>query len=85
MRAVAALQGAGVPYAVAGGHEVAVFVASVDEAATRTKRNVDVLIRRRDSDAAKQALEGAGFVHRHESGIDLFLDGPDANLGRRFI
>jgi hypothetical protein len=29
-------------------------------------------------DAAKAALEAVGFRYRHDSGIDMFLDGPDA-------
>ncbi len=78
LQAVAALEGAGVPYAIAGGHAVAVWVASVDEAATRTTRDVDVLLRRSDFEVARAALESSGFVHRHASGMDLFLDGPDS-------
>jgi hypothetical protein len=39
---------------------------------------VDLLLRRADLDAAKAALEGAGFVYRHAAGLDMFLDGPDA-------
>lgn len=78
LRAVVALEAAKVPYAVAGGNAVAAWVATVDESATRTTRDVDVLLRRSDFDAAKTALEGAGFVHRRAAGVDLFLDGPEA-------
>ena len=77
-RAVAALEAAGVPYAVAGGHAVRAWVAQVDEAAVRITRDVDILLRRNDFAAARQALEAAGFVYRHAAGIDKFLDGPDA-------
>lgn len=77
-RAVGALEGARVPYAVAGGNAVAAWVSRVDEAATRNTRDVDILVRRSDFEAVRRALEGAGFVHRHSSGLDLFLDGPDA-------
>jgi len=77
-RAVAALESAGVPYAVAGGNAVAAWVARVDEAAVRNTQDVDILLRRDDLDAAKKALEAAGFVYRHVKSIDLFLDGPDA-------
>jgi len=28
--------------------------------------------------AAREALEQAGFIHRHAAGMDMFLDGPDA-------
>jgi len=34
------------------------------------------LLRRSDLPAARHALEAAGFVYRHSSGIDMFLDGP---------
>src|SRR5579872_2982799 len=78
LRAAAALDGAGIPYAVAGGNAVALWVSRVDEAAVRNTRDVDVLIRRDDFEAAKAALGQAGFIHRHASGIEMFLDGPDA-------
>lgn len=78
LRACAALQSAGLPYAVAGGNAVALWVSRVDDAAVRNTQDVDVLLRRADLDAARAALEAAGFVHRHVGGVDMFLDGPDA-------
>lgn len=78
LRATAALEQAGVPYAVAGGHAVAAWVARVDESATRTTRDVDILIRRADLEAVKSTLEKAGFHYRHSAGVDLFLDGAEA-------
>jgi hypothetical protein len=78
LRAAKALEAAGVPYAVAGGNAVAAWVSRVDEAAVRNTQDVDILLRREDLEAARAALEGAGFVYRHSSGIDLFLDGPQA-------
>ena len=78
LRATAALEAAGVPYAVAGGNAVAAWVASVDPTAVRNTQDVDILLRRSDLDEAARALETAGFVRRHVSGIDLFLDGPNA-------
>src|SRR6266404_9757509 len=79
LRAAAALQTAGVPYAVAGGNAVAAWVSRVDEAAVRNTRDVDILLRRTDLEAAKQALETAGFVYRHTAGLEMFLDGPSAS------
>jgi hypothetical protein len=67
------------PYAIVGGNAVAAWVATVDEAAVRNTQDVDVLIRRGDFDAAKAALESAGFVHRKAAGIDLFLDNEGAS------
>ena len=78
LRSAAALEKAGVPYAVVGGNAVAAWVATVDEAAVRNTQDVDILLRRADLDAATSALASVGFVHRHVAGIDLFLDGPQA-------
>ncbi|HMF11056.1 MAG TPA: hypothetical protein VKE94_02090, partial [Gemmataceae bacterium] len=75
LRATAALEKAGVPYAVAGGNAVAVWVARVDPAAVRNTQDVDIMIRRTDLEAAKSALEGVGFFYRHVKGIDMFLEG----------
>ena len=72
------LEQAGVPYAIIGGNAVRAWVAQADEAAVRTTRDVDILLRRADWPAAKTAMEAVGFVHRHSDGIDMFLDGPDA-------
>ena len=80
LKAAAALAAANVPYAVAGGNAVALWVSRVDEGAVRNTQDVDVLIRRADFDAAKRALEGAGFVYRHSAGIDMFLDSADSKL-----
>lgn len=77
-RAAAALDSAGVPYAVAGGNAVAAWVATIDESAIRNTQDVDILLRRADLPLAKQALEAAGFVYRHVASIDMFLDGPTA-------
>src|ERR1043166_7225605 len=81
MRASAALEKAGVPYAVAGGNAVAAWVSRVDEAAVRNTRDVDIMVRRSDFSAARSALEQAGFVYRHVAGVDMFLD--DANAKAR--
>jgi hypothetical protein len=85
LRAARALETARVPYAVVGGNAVAAWVSRVDEAAVRNTRDVDILLRRADLEAARRALEAAGFVYRQVSslgqrgGLDLFLDGPKAS------
>ena len=78
-KATAALEAAGIAYAVVGGNAVAAWVSRVDEAAVRNTRDVDLLLRRADFEAAKTALAHAGFVHRHIRGVDMFLDGPAAS------
>lgn len=79
-RATAALGQAGVAYAVVGGNAVAEWVGRADEAAVRNTRDVDILLRRTDFEAAKTALEAAGFVHAQALDIDIFLDGPDGRV-----
>lgn len=77
LRATAALDRAGVTYAVVGANAVAVWVARVDPAATRNTPNVDVLVRRADFDVVGAALEQAGFVRTAASIMEVFLDGPE--------
>ena len=75
-RTATALEEAGIPYAIIGGNAVRAWVAQADEAAVRTTRDVDILLRRSDWPAAVAAMEQAGFIHRHDKSIDMFLDGP---------
>ena len=77
-RTVAALEAAGIPYALAGGNAVAAWVSRVDEAAVRNTQDVDILLRRSDLPATIKAMATAGFTHRHAKSLDMFLDGPDA-------
>jgi hypothetical protein len=86
LRAATALRVAGIPYAVAGGNAVAAWVSRVDEAAVRNTRDVDILLRTQDLEAAKVALAAVGFIHRRVAslgqpgGMDIFLDGPEASV-----
>src|ERR1700689_2729396 len=77
LRATAALENAGIPYAVAGGNAIALWVSRVDVSAVRNTSDVDLLVRRTDLDAIRTALAACGFEYRRAAGIDLFLDGPD--------
>jgi hypothetical protein len=77
LRSTSALNRAGIPYAVVGGHAVASWVATVDEGAVRNTRDVDLLVRREDLPAITTALEAAGFVHGEVMDV-VFLDGPTA-------
>jgi Uncharacterised nucleotidyltransferase len=78
LRATAALNQAGIPYAVVGGHAVASWVTTVDEAAVRNTRDIDLLVRREDLAAVTSALERSGFVRAQVLDVTMFLDGPDA-------
>jgi len=79
-RTSAALGEAGVAYAVVGGNAVAEWVGRVEEAAVRNTRDVNILIRRTDLEAAKSALEVAGFLYRNVQGFDIFLDGINGRV-----
>ena len=78
LRATAALNAANIPYAVVGGHAVASWVATIDEGAVRTTRDVDLMVRRDDLAAVAAALEGAGFVRAEVLDVLMFLDGANA-------
>jgi Uncharacterised nucleotidyltransferase len=78
-KATQALEAAHIDHAVLGGNAVAAWVATIDEAAIRNTRDVDLLVRRADLERVKQALEPLGFVYRHAASLDMFLDGPDAS------
>ena len=75
-RTATILEAAGIPYAIIGGNAVRAWVAQMDEAAVRTTRDVDILLRRADFPRAIVAMEAAGFIYRHAASSDMFLDGP---------
>jgi hypothetical protein len=77
LRATAALERAGIAYAVVGGNAVASWVATVDEGAVRNTRDVDLLVRRADLPAIKSALGGAGFVYGELMDVVMFRDGEE--------
>lgn len=78
LRSTAALEAAGVPYAVIGGNAVMAWVEQVDESAVRFTQDVDLVLRREDLERAKNAMAASGFVHRRSAGVEMFLDGADA-------
>jgi hypothetical protein len=77
LRAARTLEAAGIPYAVVGGNAVGAWVAKIDEGSVRNTRDVDILIRRSDLEAAKSAMSSAGFLFDNAYGVDFFLDGPN--------
>ena len=79
LKVTAALEAAGLPYAVIGGNAVASWVGSVDESAIRLTRDVDLLFNRADLEAAKAVLGSAGFIYRETFDVHMFLDGPNAS------
>jgi Uncharacterised nucleotidyltransferase len=79
-RAAGALNQAGIPHVVIGGHAVASWVARVDKEAVRNTKDVDLMVRREDFPRAIDILQSIGFIHQNVSGIDLFLDGPQGSV-----
>jgi hypothetical protein len=77
LRATAALNQAGVSYAVVGGNAIASWVATVDEGAVRNTRDIDLLVRRSDLPAIAAALEQAGFVRDEVLDVVMFRDGAE--------
>ena len=75
MRSAAALESAGLPYAVIGGNAVAAWVSKMDPGAVRNTVDVDLMVNRLTS-RRETALTAAGFVHRELMGVHIFLDGP---------
>ena len=51
----------------------------MDEAALRTTQAVDILIRPADLPTLVAAMTAAGFHHRTTSGLDMFVEHPDAS------
>ncbi len=76
-RATAALDAAGVPYAVIGGNDLAVWVSKVDPGAARNTVDVDLMLNRSDLALATEALTKAGFIYHELLGVVMFLDGPN--------
>ena len=70
------LENAKIPYVIIGGNAVRAWVAQKDEAAVRTTRDVDILLRREDLPRAIEAMEKTGFIYRVGRGIPMFMDGP---------
>jgi hypothetical protein len=73
-RVTAALDGAGVPYAVVGGNAVAAWIAQIDPGATRTTKGVDLLVRRADLERITAALVALGLRREDLRSPVLFVD-----------
>jgi hypothetical protein len=75
-RVTAALNAAGVRYAVVGGNAVACWVAKADPSATRSTVDVDLLVNRGDIEAITSVLEDLGFRRHDVPPLVRFTD-PD--------
>ena len=81
-RIVAALNDAGVSYALVGGQAVACWVGTVDPAAVRTTKDVDLLLRREDLGRARAAALAADFDYVEVVGVGMFVDRADPHPKR---
>ncbi len=79
LRSTRILEQAGIPYAVLGGNAVAEWVGRVDKEAVRFTKDVDILLRREDLEAAKVAMEAGGFIYHETFKVPMFIDGPDGS------
>lgn len=78
-KTVQTIEAAKIPYAVIGGFAVRAWVAQVDEAAVRTTRDVDILVREEDLPTLIATMTKAGFHHRFTNGLNMFVEDPDAS------
>ena len=77
-----ALDRAGVEYAVVGGNAVAAWVATVDEAAIRSTKDVDILVKRSSLGRIQEALRKLGFDFVEVLGVSMFVDRKDPSPKR---
>jgi hypothetical protein len=76
-KVTAALDAASIRYAVIGGNAVALWVAKADPSATRTTKDVDLLVERSDLDRISQVMHELGFEKQELRRLVLFVD-PEA-------
>jgi len=84
---VDALEAAGLDYAVIGGNAVAAWVSSVDPAATRATKDVDLLVRRADLNRMAEALREIDLELVEVLGVFMFVDRvhPNPKLGVHLV
>jgi hypothetical protein len=78
-RICGALEQAGVPYAIVGGQAVALWVATIDPAATRTTKDVDLLIDRQDLPRARAAAHSVDMDYYEVLNVGMFIEKSDPN------
>jgi hypothetical protein len=83
-KVTAALDAAGIRYAVIGGNAVALWVAKADPSATRTTKDVDLLVERSDLGRINQVMHELGFEKQELRRLVLFID-PEAPSRRSGI
>jgi hypothetical protein len=84
-KSVAAIENAGIAYALTDDNAVAAWVAQADESAVRNTPDVTILIRRTDFNSAKRAMVHAGFEFYTEGNGNLFIDAPGSKRGTQLF
>jgi len=86
-RVTAALDAAGVGYAVVGGNAVACWVGRKNKSATRSTKDVDLLVDRVDEARVSAVLERLGFRRQDLRRLVLFVDPeePDPRAGVHLV
>jgi hypothetical protein len=72
-----ALDRARIPYAVVGGNAVAAWVATIDDAAVRSTKDVDLLLRRESLSGAAKVMDKLGFELVEVLGVSMFVERKD--------
>lgn len=73
-KVAAALDTAGVPYAVIGGNAVAAWIATVDSDAVRATKDVDILVQRADVPKMAKVLAPLDLIPEEVLGLTVFVD-----------
>lgn len=73
-RTAAALDAAGIPYAVIGGNAVRIWVATRDRGAVRATKDIDILVRPEDADRITEVMQRLGFRREVLRSLTLFID-----------
>jgi hypothetical protein len=83
-KVTAAMEAAGVKYAVIGGNAVAAWVARVDPQATRSTKDVDILCDRAEESKLNNAMLELGFTWPDVLGVSMFID-PEEPSARNAV
>ncbi len=76
-KVTAALDAANIPYAVIGGHAVAAWVNRVDPSATRSTKDVDLLVQEHDLNRIQAVMASLGFKREDLRRLVIFTDPQD--------
>src|SRR5687767_13961691 len=78
-RICTALEAAAVPFALVGGQAVAIWVGSIEPAAVRTTKDVDLLLARDDLPRARKAALSADMDYFEVLGVGMFIERENPN------